>query len=211
MRLQLYQQPLTLCVNRDNIQVNMKTILKIIRNRYVFVAAFASIIAISQFFVIPLPRGIPIVLKNLFVILAGAVLGSYYGGLANLIVIAAGLLGAPVFVIPGPATFATPLGGYIIGYFLGSLATGFICGLPKISEKKIQFPAVLKISLASLLGFAIILLCGVFYMMRLNSMTLSAAFAAGFVPFVFGDFIKLLICIPLAVKLRPIAARYVNI
>ena len=187
--------------------VNMK---KSLRNRYVFAAVFAAMIAVSGFLIIPLPGGVPVVLKNMFVVLAGTVLGSFYGGLALLIFIAAGLLGAPVFVIPGPAVFNTPLGGYIIGYFTASLVCGLICGLPKTSEKKVRVIFIFRLCLASFLGFLLILICGSLYMMRLNSMSLIAAITAGAVPFLPGDSVKLALSIPLALKLRPIAARYIN-
>jgi biotin transport system substrate-specific component len=189
----------------------MKSSLRITRNRYIFAAVFAALIAVSGFIAVPLPSGVPIVLKNLFVVLSGTVLGGFYGGIAILILIAAGLLGVPVFAIPGgPGVFITPLGGYIIGYFVASLTAGLICGLPKISDKKISLLLLLCLILASFLGFLLILLCGVFYMMRLNSMTLNAAITAGLFPFIIGDLIKFIISIPLALKLRPIAARYLN-
>jgi biotin transport system substrate-specific component len=181
--------------------------MRLHRNRYVFAAVFTALIAVSNFFIIPLPGGVPIVLKNMFVVLSGTVLGSYYGGISLIIF---GLLGAPVFVIPGPGAFATPLGGYIIGYFVGSLCAGLVCGLPKISEKKIRPVFLLRLCIASFLGFALILACGTLYMMQLNSMSLASAFAAGVMPFLIGDGIKLALSIPLALKLRPIAARYLN-
>ncbi len=65
--------------------VNEKISLKITRNRYVFTAVFAAMIAVSGFFIVPLPGGVPIVLKNMFIVLSGTVLGSFYGGLAVLI------------------------------------------------------------------------------------------------------------------------------
>jgi len=189
----------------------MSKLTKITRNRLVFTALFAAIIAVSTFIIIPIPGlPIPIVLKNLFVVLSGAILGSFYGGLALIIFIAAGVLGTPVFVVPGIGAFATPLGGYIIGYFLASLITGLICGIPKINEKKINPLFLVRLIIASLAGFLIILLCGVLYMMLLNSMTFIAALTVGAVPFLIGDLIKFAITIPLALKLRPIAARYIN-
>ena len=184
---------------------------KIIRNRYIFASVFAALTAVSGFFIIPLPVGVPIVLKNLFVVLCGTVLGSFYGGAAILIFICAGLVGIPVFVIPGgPGVFLTPLGGYILGYFAASLCAGLVCGLPKVCEKKITLFLLIRISAASFIGFTLILVCGSLYMMRLNSLSLQAAFAAGVVPFIIGDLIKLAVSIPLALKLRPIAARYIN-
>jgi len=184
---------------------------KSIRLRFVFSAVFAAMIAVSNFFQIPTPIGVPIVLKNMFVVLSGTVLGSFYGGIAVLILIVAGLIGIPVFVIPGGiGVFNTPLGGYIIGYFVASLCAGLVCGLPKISEKKIRLVPLIRICIASFLGFALILVCGSLYMMFLKSMTLKAAFLAGTTPFIIGDLIKLALSIPLAIALRPISARHIN-
>ena len=191
--------------------VNANNSPKNTRNRYIFAAVFAAMIAVSNFFQVPLPGGVPIVLKNMFVVLAGTVLGSYYGGVAVLILIGAGLIGIPVFVIPGgPGVFLTPLGGYIIGYFAASLCAGLVCGLPQVSEKKVRPFFLLRLSLSSILGFALILFCGAFYMMRLNSLSFTAAMLAGVAPYIYGDLVKLAISIPLALKLRPIAARYIN-
>jgi len=184
---------------------------RVVRNRLVFAAVFAAMIAVSNFFQIPTPIGVPIVLKNMFVVLSGTVLGNFYGGIAVLILIAAGLVGIPVFVIPGGiGVFMTPLGGYIIGYLVASLCAGFVCGLPKISEKKISPVPLIRLCIASFLGFTLILTCGSLYMAFLKSMTFKAAFLAGTVPFIIGDLVKLALSIPLALALRPIAARYIN-
>jgi len=184
---------------------------RIVRNRLVFAAVFAALIAVSNFFQIPTPLGVPIVLKNMFVVLSGAVLGSFYGGIASLILIATGLIGIPVFVIPGGiGVFNTPLGGYIIGYFAGSLCAGLVCGLPKVTEKKLRPIPVIRLCVAIFLGFALILICGSLYIMFLKSTTLKAAFLAGTVPFIIGDLIKTALGIALALALRPIAARYIN-
>jgi len=182
------------------------------RNRYVFAAVFAALIAVSGFIRFPIPGSIvPVVLKNLFVVLSGAVLGGIYGGISIVIFLAAGLVGIPVFVISGGiGVFFTPLGGYIIGYFFASLAAGLICGLPKVTDKKARPVLLLRICIGSLLGFALIDFCGVFYMMFLNSMSFKAALLAGLVPYIIGDTVKLIASIPLALALRPIAARYIN-
>jgi biotin transport system substrate-specific component len=177
----------------------------------VFAAVFAAMIAVSGFFILPLPGGVPIVLKNMFVVLSGTVLGGFYGGLAVLIFIIAGLSGIPVFVIPGgPGVFLSPLGGYITGYFAGSLCAGLVCGLPKMSEKKISATRLIRVCTASFLGYAMILLCGSLYLMLLNSMSFKAAMAAGLLPFIPGDLLKFAMSVPLALKLRPIAARYIG-
>jgi biotin transport system substrate-specific component len=193
----------------------MNKIKKSLRNHLVFAALFAALIAVSNFFQIPTPIGVPIVLKNMFVVLSGTILGSFYGGIAVLILITAGLIGVPVFVIPGGiGVFNTPLGGYITGYFIASLCAGLVCGLPKITEKKINPVALIRICIGSFLGFALILACGSLYMMLLKfskePMTLKSAFLAGTAPFIIADSIKFAFSIPLALALRPIAARYIN-
>ena len=200
-------------VNLNEMIVNNRIVVspKPTRNRYVFAAMFAALIAVSSFFIIPLPGGIPIVLKNMFVVLSGTVLGSYYGSIAILIFLAAGVLGVPVFVIPGgPGAFLTPLGGYLAGYFLGSLISGLICGLPKTSERTMNIKFTIRLVFASLIGFSLIVLSGAFYLMYLNSIPFTVAIVAGVVPFIPGDIIKLILSVPIALKLRPIAARYVN-
>jgi len=190
----------------------MEKTSKIARSRYVFTAIFASLIAVSGFIRFPVPGSIvPVVLKNLFVVLSGTVLGSFYGGVAVIILIAAGLLGIPVFVISGGiGVFLTPLGGYIIGYFFAALASGLICGLPKVTDKKANPVLIVRLCVGSFLGFALIDFCGVFYMMMLNAMSFKAALLAGLVPYIIGDSIKLIASIALALALRPIAARYIN-
>jgi biotin transport system substrate-specific component len=198
-------------VNLNFNKVNMNKNNKSVRNRFVFAAVFAALIAVSNFFQIPTPLGVPIVLKNMFVVLSGTILGSFYGGTAVLVLIVAGLIGIPVFVIPGGiGVFYTPLGGYIIGYFIASLCAGLVCGLPKITERKIRPVSFIKVCIGSFFGFALILVCGSLYMTLLKPMTLKAAFLAGTAPFVIADTIKFAFSIPLTIALRPIAARYIN-
>ena len=182
------------------------------RNQAIFAALFAALIAVSSFFVIPLPGlFIPVVLKNMFIILSGLLLGGGGGSAAVLIFLAAGIIGVPVFVIPGGiAAFASPIGGYLAGYLAGSLIAGLIAGQPRIEEKKITIRNTTRITIAALAGFATILLCGTLYLMRVHSLSLKEALAAGALPFIPGDTIKCIISIPLALKLRPITARYIR-
>jgi biotin transport system substrate-specific component len=195
----------------NTIMVNEKNSTKVRRNRYVFTAVFAAMIAVSGFLIVPLPGGIPIVLKNLFIVLSGTVLGSFYGGIALVIFLISGIIGIPVFVIPGGiGAFQTPIGGFLYGYLIASLADGFIMVLPKLSEKNVRPIFIIKLSIVSFLAFIIILVCGSFHMMILNHLSVKAALLAGFVPFIIGDTIKCIISIPLALALRPIAARYIN-
>jgi biotin transport system substrate-specific component len=106
--------------------------------------------------------------------------------------------------------FVSPTGGYLIGYFFGSLASGMIMGRPTLAEKKTTLKQYLKIAAASFIGMALIDLIGAFQLMRLNHLSPLAAVLAGIVPFVPGDLIKTALLIPLTARLRPIAAQYIG-
>ncbi|MDR3192581.1 MAG: biotin transporter BioY [Treponema sp.] len=182
----------------------------------VFTALFAALICLSSFWTVPLIPGIPIVMKNLVIVLSGVLLGTWYGAAAAALFLLAGVLGLPVFANAGGiAAFLSPAGGYMIGYVLGALAAGFVAGTPKIQDKKPGFLYSLRIAAALFLGFAIILLCGAFQLMYLNSRLetprgMLSVFLGGIIPFVPADSIKFVLSLPLALALRPVAARYIN-
>ena len=193
----------------------------VLRNRSVFVALFAALIALTCFVAVPAgPLGVPIVLQNMFVVLAGTVLGSIQGAAATGLFIAAGALGLPVFSggHGGPAALVSPSGGYIVGYFFGSLAAGMILGRPEVTEKATR-KQYLKIARAALTGMAIIYFFGTARLaqviMNNNRLTpmqaIMPAVTAGVLPYLAGDVIKLIILIPLTARLRPLAARYINV
>jgi biotin transport system substrate-specific component len=193
----------------------------VLRNRSVFVALFAALIAVTCFVAVPAgPLGVPIVLQNMFVLLAGTVLGSVQGAAATGLFMAAGALGLPVFSggHGGPAALAAPSGGYIVGYFFGSLAAGMILGRPAVMEKATA-KQYTKIAGAALVGMGIIYFFGTGRLaqiiMRNNSLSpvqaIMPAITAGVLPYLVGDIIKLIILIPLTARLRPLAARYINV
>ena len=84
-------------------------------------ALFAALIAAGTFISIPLPFSpVPIVLQNLFTVLAGLILGPALGAAAVALYLAAGIIGAPVFAgaTGGIVRLIGPTGGFLIGYFL---------------------------------------------------------------------------------------------
>ena len=182
-----------------------------------FIALFAAFISISCFIAIPTgAAGIPIVLQNMIVILAGLILGGLGGAAAVALFMIFGILGFPVFSggRSGIAPFLAPAGGYLIGYLFAALFAGLIAGKAKIS--KASRSDYLRILISASVGFAVIYIFGttrlVFIIMNAENLSLikSTKFAliAGVLPYLLGDLIKLIILIPLAVQLRPIAASY---
>jgi len=78
-----------------------------------------------------------------------------------------------------------------------------------INVRKTKFLAyMLNGFLASLAGFTLIYVPGILRFMQLTHRSFSASIAACLIPFIPGDLIKLVLSVPLAAKLRTIAARY---
>ncbi|MFI3257724.1 MAG: biotin transporter BioY [Spirochaetales bacterium] len=175
--------------------------------RSVFTALFAAIIAVCGFISIPVPASpVPIVLQNMMPILAAALLGGLQGAGATGLFLIAGALGLPVFsgATGGVGVLLGPTGGFLIGYFIASLAVGFVMGKPS-PAKKTPLPKIIS---ACLLGFILIYIPGIIQFMTVLDLSLSNALAASVIPFLPGDGIKLVLTVSLATKIRPIIARY---
>lgn len=183
-----------------------------------FIALFAAIICIGCFMRIPLGP-VPIVLQNMLCILTAVILGGIYGGAPSLLFIIAGVIGLPVFSggTSGYAVLVGPTGGFIIGYFVGAVVAALIAGKPSVEEKKLTKVYVIRICVAVFAGMVILYVPGVIHFVRWASRAGKvpvgqSAFAytmgACVIPFIPGDILKILICIPVAVKIRPVLAQY---
>jgi biotin transport system substrate-specific component len=174
--------------------------------RITLTALFAALIAGGTFIAIPLPFSpVPIVLQNLFIVLAGLVLGPVLGAAAAGLYLLAGALGLPVFAgaVGGAAHFAGPTGGFLAGYFFAALAAGLVAGRPKTETR----PP--RIILAAICGFLVIYVPGIAWLYRLTG-NWAAAFAAGFFPFLIGDALKAVFAVTAASRLRRAAADKLN-
>ena len=168
--------------------------------RITMTALFAALIAGGTFVAIPLPFSpVPVVLQNLFIVLAGLTLGPVMGSAAAALYLIAGALGFPVFAgaSGGIARFAGPTGGFLVGYFFAALAAGFAAGKPG-TEKNTPRP---RIILAAVLGFLVIYVPGLIWLERFVG-GWPQAIAGGFFPFVIGDAVKAAIAVTAAGRLR---------
>jgi biotin transport system substrate-specific component len=168
-------------------------------------ALFAALIAAGAFISIPLPFSpVPIVLQNMFALLSGLVLGPLLGGAAAALYLIAGALGAPVFAgaTGGIAHFFGPTGGFLIGYLLASLTAGFVAGKPRGGRKT----PLVRIILGTALGFLVIYLPGLIQLKYVLDTSWAGALAAGFIPFIIGDFVKGIAAVLIASRLRRAAA-----
>lgn len=155
------------------------------------VAVFAVATALSARIAVPIPgTPVPFTFQPLMVMLAGALLGARLGASSQLLYLAAGAVGMPVFAAGGGLAYLLgPTGGYLLSYplaafVIGSLATG---GWVR--------------SLSALLaGLGVIYAGGVAWLAVVGSV--DAAVALGLRPFVLADLVKVLMAVALTARLR---------
>ena len=157
------------------------------------VALFAALTAVGAFIRIPLGYS-SITLQTFFTAMAGCVLGPWYGALSQLVYVALGLVGLPIFTQGGGIGYLVqPTCGFLIGLIPAAWVIGRIAG--RKPEPKQIVPACLR-------GDGVLYAIGVPYMaLILNTflgkgMGFSAIMWAGMIPFLPGDMIKIL-CITL--------------
>jgi biotin transport system substrate-specific component len=151
------------------------------------VAFFALATALGAYVRIPVPGSpVPITLQTFFVLLAGAVLGPRLGPLSQIGYLAIGAAGIPVFQGPasGFGVFAGATGGYLIGFIFASSAVGCIT-----RRGTVTMPRIIAAFAA---GSAIILAFGASWLAILYRVEPVSAVAAGVLPFIPGDIVKVL-------------------
>lgn len=162
----------------------------------VLACLFAALISIGAFIAIPVPGSpVPIVLQNMFIMLAAILLGPWWGLLSISLYLLFGLLGMPVFSggAGGIAKLLGPTGGYLFGYIPGTVAMGLI------SRKSKRKP--LGDIVACLVGMAIVYAFGIARLKFVLATDWGRSLAAGFYPFIIGDLAKIALTALLAPRL----------
>lgn len=153
------------------------------------VLAGSLLIALSAQIAIPLPFSpVPITGQTMAVLLVGALLGARRGSLAVLVYIAEGMAGLPVFApggAVGPARLLGPTGGYLVGFVAAAYLVGLLA--ERGWDRRVSTTAA-----AMALGNVVIYTIGVLWLTVFVG-SLSAALAAGVVPFIPGDLVKIVI------------------
>ena len=162
-----------------------------------YAALFAALTAVGAFVAIPIGP-VPIVLQNLFVMLAGLLLGPRWGLASVGIYLLAGFCGLPVFAggQAGIGRLIGPTGGYLIGYLPAVYVIGRLAGGPDRA-------AILLIAAMSL-GTGLLYACGIAWLKVITGLTWTKSLAVGMLPFLVGDAVKIAAAIPIARVLRPV-------
>jgi biotin transport system substrate-specific component len=155
---------------------------------------------------IPLPfTPVPFTLQPMLVLLGAAALGSRLGASSQIIYLALGIAGIPVFaaspVLPqGVARLLGPTGGYLMSYPIAAFVTGYL------AERGLDRRYLTSV-LAMGAGLAIIFVSGVLWLaFGVPHTGLSAAIASGLVPFLPADILKLF----LAATVLPAAWKFLR-
>ena len=165
--------------------------------RMVYAALMAALTAAGAYIAIPVGP-VPIVLQNLFIMLAGLLLGGRWGLISVGVYLLAGAVGLPVFAggTGGIGKFVGPTGGYLLGF----AAAAFLIGV--ISERGNGRVAIDV--LAMLAGTAVIYAFGISWLKVVTGMSVTKAAAVGMLPFLIGDALKIAAAIPIAKAVRPV-------
>ncbi len=148
-----------------------------------WIALFAAATALSARLEIP-HEPVPYTLQTLVVLLSGAFLGARNGALSQLLYLAAGIAGAPVFAggAFGVARLLGPTGGYLLAFPAAAALTGFL----------IRRHASLVWSLISMFaGLLVIFTSGTAQLYAVYFHDIRAAISSGFLIFSWWDVLKL--------------------
>jgi biotin transport system substrate-specific component len=155
--------------------------------------AFATVLTIAAAQIsIPLPfTPVPFTFQPMVVLLCGAALGSRLGLSAQIVYLALGCAGWPVFAasaaLPqGIARLLGPTGGYLMAYPAAAFAAGWL------AERGLDRRYVTAV-ISMVCGLAIVFAGGVSWLAFAQRLGVTTALGVGFYPFIGADFMKLLI------------------
>lgn len=163
----------------------------------VYASLMAALIAVGAFLAIPIGP-VPIVLQNLFVLVAALLLGRRWAAISVAVYLLAGASGLPVFAggTGGLGRLLGPTGGYLFGF----LAAAYIVGL--LAERAGQ-RVVLEV-LAMVVGSLAVYALGVPWLKWITGMSWPQALAVGCYPFLIGDALKIAAAVPIVRAVRPL-------
>jgi len=144
---------------------------------------------------VPLPfTPVPFTFQPVVVLLGGALLGPRLGACSQLLYLAAGVAGLPVFAasltLPqGGARLLGPTGGYLMAYPAAAFLTGWLAS--RGFDRRYTTAVI-----AMLAGLAVVFTGGVLWLAQYAG-GLGPALGTGFFPFILADLVK--VCVAAAV------------
>jgi len=158
------------------------------------VAFMIVLTAIAAQISVPLPfTPVPFTMQPMVVLVGGAVLGARLGMTSQVLYLALGIAGLPVFAAsstlpPGAARLIGPTGGYLLSYPIAAFAAGWL------AERGFDRRYLTSVA-AMACGLALVFAGGVAGLALFAGAPhgFSRAVAVGFTPFIAADLLKLLV------------------
>jgi biotin transport system substrate-specific component len=148
---------------------------------------------------------VPVTCQTFAVLLAGIVLGKYWGGISQVIYVALGVAGIPWFngATGGYTAIMGPTGGYLLGFILAALFIGYMVDTYSWSKGFYQMLGIMMFA-----NFVLIYLPGIiqlnmwFYLFKGSSLSITQLVYAGVIPFAIGDAVKIVSAAMMAKALK---------
>lgn len=152
----------------------------------IMAAIMAAMTAILAQITIPLGL-VPMTLQATGVFLMAILLGKKWGTLSAFLYAFLGAIGLPVYSGGGSGfgILFGPTGGYIFAFIVTAYLVAFLHDL--------AYGKLYMIFISILIGAIVMLLIGTFWLKFFTEMTLTAAFAAGFLPFIFSNSLQVIV------------------
>ncbi|QNE89725.1 biotin transporter BioY [Corynebacterium incognita] len=142
-----------------------------------YVAVFTALVIVMAFVSIPVgTAGVPIVMQNAVLILAGLVLGGRRGLMTGALFLLLGLVGLPV--LAGGRPVLPALAGPSVGYIVGYLISPWIAGLIAYRSPRNKAGMAMVLAIAGIVGLLLQYTCGAIGLMVRSGLELGAAAAA---------------------------------
>ncbi len=170
---------------KENLKSNpvIESLSKITSSQLFWILTFSVLTFLSAQVVVPV-QPVPFTLQTMLVILSGAFLGARNGMISQIIYLAGGAIGLPIFAefSFGFARLIGPTGGYLIAFPLAAFLVGYLL------EKKSNTGMIV---LSMVIGSLVILLSGSLYLSLYLDGNLYSALFSGAIIFSPWDVIKI--------------------
>ena len=143
--------------------------------------------------------GVPIVMQNAVIILAGLVLGGRRGFLTAALFLLLGLVGLPV--LAGGRSVLPALAGPTVGYIVGYLISPLVAGLIAYRSPRGKVGMTITLAIAGFVGLLIQYTLGAIGLMVRSGLDAKAA-AAAQLPFIPTDSIKVAVAVIIALAVH---------
>lgn len=167
------------------------------------IALYAALVGAGAFIHVPVGP-MHISLQTMMIMLAGFVLGPKKAALAMLLYLLCGLIGLPMFGRgkAGPASFLGPTAGYFLGFVAGAVLAG--CSTFVRGSRMRRLAARIGFGAA---GSVVLLLAGTALLWLRFIPDWNRALLVGFVPFIGGDLVKMVVAALVTEAFFPDAGR----